>query len=250
VSPKVDVSKLAPVLEAWEAGPLRVYLNPHTSSKLKPARPYAPYGVGYAVPLEGTWPLPNGVHLHLKLIDGVLRIVGIEVGERPPDFDEKLYEEKGIKQVTRLEWLTGAYLRGLPVDKYSRRLARELAVRLYRRPRGEVIGVDAYEAGLQEATNEFDFSGVVAAQKQLDEHSQQVLNRHTKRRRGRPPIPAETLQQAAEIARKAEADGVSPNGRICLEMQVQPSTAKKYLAKARKDGLLPPTSQRGREKDG
>jgi hypothetical protein len=64
------------------------------------------------------------------------------------------------------------------------------------------------------------------------------------KRGGRPPIPFETLVEAAAVYRQAFAT-TSPRKAVAKHFSISDSQASKYITRARKEGLLPPT-QRGR----
>jgi hypothetical protein len=241
---KVNVAKLNPVGD-WEGGPLRVYRRPAKSTRLEPPEEYAPYGLGFAIPRSVTWPEPNGVRLRLELVEGALRVVGVEVGELPTDHlttrgrqlaveNDRLTGSSRARTYEQLAWLSTAYLRSLPIDKISKQAAMEFIVRLYRRPGGEVIGIPAHVV----------HSDDLEVERQLIHETEQRLSAG-KRGGGRKPVPLERLMRAAEITRQAEHVGKSPDRQIQLRMHVAESTAKKYLRLARKAGLLPPSTRKG-----
>jgi hypothetical protein len=245
---KVDLSKLNPVA-SWEGGSLRIYLQPRTSAKLEPPEDYAPYGLGHAIPHRVAWTEPDGVQLQLELIGGVLRVVGVQVGDLPDDPHTRrareLAAQTGRRQkYERLPWLSGAYLRGLPIDKISRQAAMAVVVRLYRRPGSEVIGIRAHEAYSLEALEREDLSILVGAEAQVFDETKRRLSL-SRPRRGRRPVPRERIEQAAAIAWQAERDGESPDSRISEQMHVALSTAKKYRRLARNEGLLPASTGQG-----
>lgn len=220
---------------------LRVYRDPLISSTLQPPREYTPFGLGYAVPPQDSLTLPDGVSIDFELIDGVLRCVAISIGQPPADEYADARARHGVRSGPQATpWLTGSYLRRLPIDRLSTQAAQLLGVRLYRRPRGEIVGVRAGApvnlAELQTTT--WDRR---AAIEQLAQLSQERLRgeRTPAPRRGRKPVPDEKIAEAAVIAREAQRKGTSANQAIEQQMHVQPSTAKKYVRLAREAGLLP-----------
>lgn len=238
----LNYSRLEPVA-SWPGGLLRVCHDPARSDGLAPAESYLPYGTGYAIPAANqTVPQLDGVTLSVEYVDGALRLVGLEIVDQPDTLAE-LRAEHGMKPRNVTRWLTGKYLRSVPVDRRLAEAAQQLAVRLYRRPRGEVIGVHAYESHIDQAITTDDLAALSEAGEYLSKITADAIRGES--RRGRRPIPVETLARAAEIAREADAAGESRSRAITHRMCVQESTAKKYLRRAREAGMLPPSS-RGR----
>lgn len=227
----------------WEAGPLRVYRNPLDSARLEPAKLYAPYGLGYAVPVRDRLPLPDGLQVDLELIDGVLRCVGIAVGEQPPDPYEEVNQRFGISGPVRTAWLSGTYMRDLAVDRILVQAAQLLSVRLYRRPRGEIVGVRAgAPLTLDELlTTTWDKRPAV---QDVEQRTSKTLNkqraaRAATRPRGRPTVSRQTIALAALHAKEADRKEWSRTQWIQSQMGVTRSTAQKYKRLAIEAGLLP-----------
>jgi hypothetical protein len=239
----LDYSRLKPVA-SWPGGLLRVCHDPAHSDRLAPGEPYLPYGTSYAIPAtKQTVPQPDGVSLSVEYVDGALRLVGLEIDEQPDPFAQ-LRVERGMQPRTVTRWLTGKYLRSVPVDRRLTEAAQQLAVRLYRRPRGEVIGVNAYASHVDQAIATESLAALSEAGEYLHKLTADAIRDES--RRGRRPIPAETLARAAEIAWEADAAGQSRSRAIAYRMSVQESTAKKYLRRAREAGFLPPSTRERR----
>jgi hypothetical protein len=127
--------------------------------------------------------------------------------------------------------LSGKYLRNVAIEREAGRTAQFVAVRLYRRPRGEVVGIPR------------------SASKTWDEWSKNlasaraVIDAET-RRPGRKPVPDDVLLTAAKAAREALANEKSTVVAVMDACHVETSTAKKYLRLARKRGFLADIMQR------
>lgn len=219
VKPALDVSRLKPVLD-WEGGPLRVYAHPLTTTKLEPPAEYVPFGKGYALPAQWKVTRPDGVIWTFGVVEGAPRLLAIEVtGKTLPDA-----KEEGPAPVG---WLTGEYLRDVAIDREAARTAQHKAVRLYRRPRGEVVGVVVGRLAQSWAawTAELDSAGTA-----IDT---------TKKRPGRKPVPDERVMEAAAAVREAEAKGEPRVRAVMVRCHAQESQAKKYIRLARQRGFLP-----------
>lgn len=236
--PAVDTSRFVPVGD-WAGGPLRVFRFPLTSAKLEEAEEYVPFGRGFAIPAVGYVVRPDGVHIHFELIDGVPRCVAVEIGEPPPEVAGDPTAGWGPEPA---RWLTGTYLRDMAIDVLTKKAAQALAVRLYRRPRGAIVGVHVgapltAEDLRQAWDHRADVRDVAAiTEERLSE----------KRKPGRKPVPDETLIDVAAAVRKAEANEESIVAAVMgLYPEYVPSTARKYIRLARKRGFLPNSNPQG-----
>jgi hypothetical protein len=231
LTPAVDVSRFEPVGD-WSGGQLRVFRYPLTSAKLDPAEEYAPFGRGYAIPVAGFVSRPDGVRVHFELIDGVPRCVAIEVGEQPA-----YVNAYGGPHLEPARWLTGTYLREMPLETFVKQAAQGRAVRLYRRPRGEIVGVRV-GAPLTEKELLERLWDQRSAVREVGAAVEALVS--GARKPGRKPIPDETLAKVATAVREAEAQGQSAIAAVMERFpEIVPSTAKKYIGRARDRGFLP-----------
>jgi hypothetical protein len=240
----LDYSRLVPVV-SWPGGELRVCHRPSRSSSLATPKPYVPYGKSYAFPASTTFVTRDFVKLTLQFLEGAPRLTGVAVcSESGRDPFSPLREKHGIPPRRTREWLTGEYLRALAVNRVIAEIAPMCAVRLYRRPRGEVIGVNAFEAHTEDAMAGNDLTAFSEAAVELERLA-------SPGRTGRPRITPATLRSVSEIARRADAAGASRMVEITRELNVAPATAKKYLRRARDESYLTGRTQKSKgENDG
>lgn len=228
----MDFSKYEPVTD-WRDGELRVlegthWRDPAKKARWRPAERYVAYGRGLAVPHTIDEVLPDGLRVRVRQVDGRPQCVALEVGPPPPFLVDSPFDPPPVRS------LNATYLRRQlgAIDRVVGKIVWLHTVRVMRAPGGEVVG---FPAGL--VTSDADLQTMW--DRRTADVRETLVEEGMLPRRGRKPIPAETLAATAAAYREAKGRGVAVIPYIEKELHVHTSTAKKYVSRARRDGFLP-----------
>lgn len=181
--------------------------------------PYVPFGEGFALPSRLSTELAQeapGLEFEIAVRDGRPRCVAIRSTETGPPITTTLLKSSYLPAIGRL----------------VREAVAENAVRLVRTVDGEVIGVHGVSSPdlfstLDERTTDIDAA---------------VANLEVGERRWR--MTDEHLREVASVYRDAFAKGDPTARAIAERWGTTEQNARRWVLRARKEGLLPPTQER------